>query len=149
MHSLILRDAHLVPVGSATPTEPVDVLVEDGRVVEVGPTLHRPEGVEEVRADGRWLIPGLWDQHVHLAQWTLTSGRLDLAGARSPEDALHEVRVRVEASKNRLMMVRPCSTNLVLSARRFCSTKASDRSSRMVISSGDRPSIPSRWRCGK
>lgn len=95
MHSLILRDAHLVPVGSATPTEPVDVLVEDGRVVEVGPTLHRPEGVEEVRADGRWLIPGLWDQHVHLAQWTLTSGRLDLAGARSPEDALHEVRVRV------------------------------------------------------
>ena len=95
MHSLILRDAHLVPVDSATPTEPVDVLVEDGRVVEVRPTLHRPEGVEEVRADGRWLIPGLWDQHVHLAQWTLTSGRLDLAGARSPEDALHEVRVRV------------------------------------------------------
>ena len=85
MHSLILRDARLVPVDSPAPTEPMDVLVEDCRVVEVGPTLHRPEGVEEVRADGRWLIPGLWDQHVHLAQWTLTSGRLDLAGARSPE----------------------------------------------------------------
>ena len=28
---------------------------------------------------GGWLMPGLWDQHVHLAQWTLSSARLDLA----------------------------------------------------------------------
>ena len=39
--------------------------------------------------------PGLWDQHVHLAQWTLASQRLDLAGARSPEDALRAVAERV------------------------------------------------------
>ena len=33
-----------------------------------------------------------------------------------------EVRVRVEVSKNRLMTVRPCSSESFLSARRFCST---------------------------
>ena len=41
-----------------------------------------------VEADGRWLIPGLWDQHVHLGQWTLASARLDLGPARSSEEAV-------------------------------------------------------------
>ena len=44
-----------------------------------GPGLARPDGVEEVAADGRWLTPGLWDQHVHLGQWTLTRQRTDTA----------------------------------------------------------------------
>lgn len=95
MSSLVLRSVRLVPVTSAAPGEPVDVLVEDGRVVQVGPALDRPSGAEEVRAEGRWLVPGLWDQHVHLAQWTLTSGRLDLAGVRSPEEATALVAERV------------------------------------------------------
>lgn len=95
MSSLILRGARLVPVTTEAPGDPVDVLVEGGRVSAVGPALERPAGAEEVRADGRWLVPGLWDQHVHLAQWTLTSGRLDLAGARSPEDATALVAARV------------------------------------------------------
>ena len=98
MSSLLLRSARLVPVTGAAPDAPVDVLVSEGRVVEVGESLARPAGVEEVRAEGRWLVPGLWDQHVHLAQWTLTSGRLDLAGARSPEDAVRAVRERVALS---------------------------------------------------
>lgn len=97
MSDLLLRRAHLVPVtaGTDVPDGPVDVRVAGGRVVEVGAGLARPEGVPEVEADGRWLIPGLWDQHVHLAQWTLTSQRLDLAPARSPETALALVEERV------------------------------------------------------
>ncbi len=98
MPSLLIRDAHLVPLEpapAAAPAAPgpagggpVDVLVEDGRVTEVGPRLHRPDGVEEVAAEGRWLMPGLWDQHTHLGQWTLNRERLDLSEARSPEDCL-------------------------------------------------------------
>jgi predicted amidohydrolase YtcJ len=96
--SLLIRDAHLVPLEpapAAAPAAPgpagggpVDVLVEDGRVTEVGPRLRRPDGVEEVAAEGRWLMPGLWDQHTHLGQWTLNRERLDLSEARSPEDCL-------------------------------------------------------------
>lgn len=97
MPHLLLRRARIVPVtaGVEVSREPVDVRVADGRVVEVGAGLQRPDGVPEVEADGRWLIPGLWDQHVHLAQWTLTSQRLDLAPARSPEAALDLVAERV------------------------------------------------------
>ncbi len=92
---LLIRDAHLVPLEDAprpgAEPGPLDVLVRDGVVTEVGPGLALPAGVEEVSAEGRWLVPGLWDQHLHLAQWTLNRERLDLAEARSPEDALRLV----------------------------------------------------------
>ena len=51
----------------------MDVRVVDGVVVEVGDALAGRARVEEHDADGRWLMPGLWDQHVHLGQWTLAS----------------------------------------------------------------------------
>lgn len=93
----MIRNARLVPLapGEEAPDQPLDVLVEKGTVTAVGAGLDRPDGVEESDAEGRWLVPGLWDQHVHLAQWTLASQRLDLAGARSPEDATRAVAERI------------------------------------------------------
>ncbi len=101
--SLLLRGARLVPVRGTVPSlpsevpvdVPVDVLVIDGRVVEVGESLARPQGVAEHQADGRWLMPGLWDQHVHLGQWTMVSHRLDLTGTRSVEEVLDLVSRRL------------------------------------------------------
>ncbi|GAA2018444.1 amidohydrolase [Nocardioides kribbensis] len=105
MSSLLVRNARIVPVRAAdrgtdrAPDAPVDVLVEHGRVTAVGPRLSAPTTAydehREVDAAGRWVAPGLWDQHVHLAQWTLTSARLDLTEARSPEQATALVAERV------------------------------------------------------
>ncbi|TIC82911.1 amidohydrolase family protein [Nocardioides sp. GY 10127] len=97
MSDLLLRRARVVPLrpGDGPGPEPVDVLVRDGRVVEVSQGIAPTDAVETVDAAGRWLVPGLWDAHVHLAQWTLTSGRLDLSRARSPEDATRLVAERV------------------------------------------------------
>ncbi len=55
--------------------------------------------------------------------------------------------VRVEASKNRLIWVRPRSEVRFLSTWRLSSTYSSERSSRPVISAAERPSMPSRCRC--
>lgn len=98
MSSLLIRRARLVPLapGESAPKRPVDVRVENGVVVEVAPALVNPGGVVETDAEGRWLIPGLWDHHVHLAQWTLASARLDLGGARSPDEAVRLVAERLE-----------------------------------------------------
>ena len=101
--SFLLRNARLVPVRGRTPTAlpeppvnvPLDVLVIDGRVVEVGERLPRPPGANEHDAAGRWLVPGLWDQHVHLGQWTMVSQRLDLTGTHSVEDVLARVVARL------------------------------------------------------
>ncbi len=101
--SFLLRNARLVPVRSSNPwvlpdppvLVPIDVLVIDGRVVEVGEKLPRPRGANEHDAEGRWLIPGLWDQHVHLGQWTQVSQRLDLTGATSAEEVLDRLTARM------------------------------------------------------
>jgi predicted amidohydrolase YtcJ len=100
---LLIRGARPVPVneGDIAPDDPVDVLVHDGRVVEVAEGVSRPAGVEEVAADGRWLIPGLWDQHVHLGQWTLASQRVDATAVASPEEATALVAKVVETEPGR------------------------------------------------
>ncbi|MFC6042654.1 amidohydrolase [Nocardioides hankookensis] len=97
MTSLLIRNARLVPLGAGetAPDAPVDIAIRDGVVSAVDAGLERPDGVEELDAEGRWAIPGLWDQHTHLAQWTLSSQRLDLAGARSPEHAIRAVAERI------------------------------------------------------
>ncbi|RYC07318.1 amidohydrolase [Nocardioides zhouii] len=92
---MLIRDARLVALTDAT-AGPVDVRIEDGRVTEVGPSLDTRGDEGAYDAGGRWLMPGLWDQHVHLGQWTLASARLDLAGVRSSAEAVAAVRERLE-----------------------------------------------------
>jgi len=97
MTSFVLRHARLVDVdGTGAPVEPVDVRVTAGVVTAVGAYVADP-GLPEVDADGRWLLPGLWDHHVHLGQWNLSSSRLDLAGACSAADAVAAVQERLDA----------------------------------------------------
>jgi predicted amidohydrolase YtcJ len=82
-----VRRARVVPLDGQPYAGRVDVLIHAGVVAAVGPDLP-DAGVAEVDAEGRWLLPGLWDAHVHLGQWALASRRLDLSATRSPEAAL-------------------------------------------------------------
>ncbi len=96
MADFLLRNARVVELGGERGwVGPVDLLVEQGMIRELGHVLDRPAGIEEYDAQGRWVAPGLWDQHVHLGQWTARRDRLDLAGSESPESALTRVRERL------------------------------------------------------
>jgi predicted amidohydrolase YtcJ len=88
MSSLLLRRVRVVPLDGPAAADPVDVLIsEDGIITKIG-TKVGTKSVPAVDGDGRWLIPGLWDAHVHLGQWALASRRLDLSRTSSPEDVL-------------------------------------------------------------
>lgn len=84
----------------------VDVLIRDGMITEVGPAGAVCPGELEadrpvlVDLDGRWLIPGLWDRHVHFTQWALSSRRLDLSNARSAAEVARLVADRIAATKH-------------------------------------------------
>ncbi|MBS45252.1 MAG: metal-dependent hydrolase [Nocardioides sp.] len=96
MTSLLLRSARVVPLADGDePGDPVDVLVRDGEVTAIAPVLDAVAGVEEVRCEGRWLIPGLWDQHTLLGQWTLTRSRVDTGAVTSPEQLIAMVAEKV------------------------------------------------------
>ena len=79
---VVLREAQLA-AGAA----PQDVLILDGRVAAIGNLLDVPNRIDEVRAGGRYVLPGLWDHHVHFDQWAQVRARLDLSSARSAADA--------------------------------------------------------------
>ncbi|MGA8044922.1 MAG: amidohydrolase family protein, partial [Dermatophilaceae bacterium] len=98
--SLLLRGARLVPVSGPAPQRPVEVLVRDGVVTAVAPRVDpaATAGVEVVDLDGRWLMPGLWDQHVHLGQWVLRTARLDLGTVTDVASACAAVRERLAAT---------------------------------------------------
>ena len=90
-HTLI-RGARPVPLGSASPGDVVDIRVEDGFVREARPGL-RPQPNDEVfEGDGRWLVPGLWDEHVHMRQWAETKVRVDVSGTSSPGQVARIIR---------------------------------------------------------
>jgi imidazolonepropionase-like amidohydrolase len=50
--------------GTGSPPAEADIVIEDGRIAEVGPGL---DGDESVDATGCALLPGLFDCHIHLA----------------------------------------------------------------------------------
>lgn len=50
--------------GTGSPPAPGDVVIDDGRIVEVGAGL---DGDDAVDCTGKALLPGLFDCHVHLA----------------------------------------------------------------------------------
>lgn len=77
------------PPGSA-PTEPVDVRITGGVITEIGARLTRRHGETVHEGGGRLAIPGLWDSHVHLGQWSATSTRLDISAAH---DVAHATRI--------------------------------------------------------
>jgi len=66
---LLLRNGRIgwAPDETPVPGGHADLLVAGGRVVALGPALDvRGVALEVVDLDGRWVVPGLVDAHVHL-----------------------------------------------------------------------------------
>ncbi|MDR2348227.1 MAG: amidohydrolase family protein, partial [Bifidobacteriaceae bacterium] len=74
-------------VGARLPGRPeaVDVAVVGGLVASISPASSSSRGAAGPRlaADGRWLLPGFWDEHVHFATWAAHSRRIDVSEATS------------------------------------------------------------------
>jgi len=100
MPDLVITNARLVPLESPTPPALVDIVIEGSLISDVSSTVqfpgrhavdsaeNRTVGADEViDADGRWLIPGLWDEHVHFDHWASARNRIDLSGASSAAEA--------------------------------------------------------------
>ncbi len=67
--SLVLRDVTVVDVESGRLQPGTTVVVEGERIARMGPTesIRVPAGARVVDGKGGFLIPGLWDMHVHMA----------------------------------------------------------------------------------
>jgi predicted amidohydrolase YtcJ len=91
---MLLRNARISGAGDV----PVDMLLEGGVIHTIGPVGMVPDTSaigaahrESVDLDGRWVTPGLWDNHVHFSQYSLQSQRLDVSAARSAAEVAHRM----------------------------------------------------------
>ncbi|WP_260857532.1 amidohydrolase [Microbacterium sp. 1.5R] len=67
--------------------EPVDLFIDEGRIVDIAPTGALAPRGEVLDGEGAWVVPGLWDNHVHTVQWALESQRTPLGVAASAVEA--------------------------------------------------------------
>lgn len=65
--------ANVFDGSGAPPILDAVIIVADGHIEAIGPDdlVKIPRGAQELRLDGKWVIPGLIDAHVHAAGWTL------------------------------------------------------------------------------
>ena len=69
MQNYLLKNCLLVNEGSITAT---DVLVKNGRIEKIAPSITADAGVVEINAEGKHLFPGVIDDQVHFREPGLT-----------------------------------------------------------------------------
>lgn len=67
---IALRNVTVVDPARGAVEEGQTVLIRGGRISALGKQVRLPGGVREIDAAGKFLIPGLWDAHVHLVLGT-------------------------------------------------------------------------------
>lgn len=91
--STLLRSVRRVPLhGEAA--DVVDILLVDGVIAAIGAGLDARGAVVE-ECDGRWIAPGLWDEHVHFEQWAQAALRVDTSGTDSPAEVCERVATHI------------------------------------------------------
>jgi hypothetical protein len=63
---LLIRDVTIVDVSTGTTHPKHSILIRGERIAATGREIPAPKGVRLVDGAGRFVIPGLWDMHVHL-----------------------------------------------------------------------------------
>lgn len=66
---------------------PFDIVLDAGAIADIAPAGALRHRGEVLDADGAWVIPGLWDHHVHVVQWALVAQRAWVGDAASAAEA--------------------------------------------------------------
>ena len=62
----LLRNVNVIDIASGEISPAQDIVVREGRISELGPTPLAAVGADIHDAGGAYVIPGLWDSHVHV-----------------------------------------------------------------------------------
>ena len=65
-----ITNVTVIDMISSRPTPDSTVIVTDNRITAVGPSdaIDVPERAKVVEGSGQYLMPGLWDTHVHASR---------------------------------------------------------------------------------
>ncbi|MGA8543071.1 MAG: amidohydrolase family protein [Thermoplasmata archaeon] len=68
---LAIENATVLPAPNVAPIERCTVVARDGHIVAMGAGIPVPSGAQTIPGDGRFLMAGFWNAHVHFTerQW--------------------------------------------------------------------------------
>jgi hypothetical protein len=64
--SLVIQNVTIIDATGADPRPAMSVAVENGQITAIKKSIKAPKGAGIVDGTRKFLIPGLWDMHVHL-----------------------------------------------------------------------------------
>lgn len=68
--TLVIADVTILDSRNATRTPHRDVYIKDGRISAITPANQRKPDAKtrQIPGKGKFLLPGLWDMHVHVGE---------------------------------------------------------------------------------
>jgi imidazolonepropionase-like amidohydrolase len=107
---LVITHATVIDATGAPAKPDMSIVIVDGRIVTLGKTgkVRVPASAEIIDATGRFLIPGLWDMHIHSGGYEngkkyfprlIANGITGVRDMGSPLDEILLLRKEVEAGK--------------------------------------------------
>jgi hypothetical protein len=64
--SLIIQNVTVIDATGAPARPGMSVGIDQGQITEIKKSIHAPKGATVIDGSGKFLIPGLWDMHIHI-----------------------------------------------------------------------------------
>lgn len=84
---VLIKNGTVLTITNGT-LEETDVLVRNGKIDRIGKNLKAPNGVEEIDATGKFVMPGIIDAHSHIAGTSINEGTSQVTSEVSMEDVV-------------------------------------------------------------
>jgi imidazolonepropionase-like amidohydrolase len=68
------------------------ILIDKGKIIDVGPDIKVPENAEEINLRGKWVTPGLVEAHCHIGIWEEAIGWAGSDGNEATDPITPQVR---------------------------------------------------------
>ena len=120
--ALLVQHGHLYTVGSLGTINDGDVLIEGGKIVQVGPNLAPPDGARIVNAKGHPVTPGLmvsWTQ-IGIDEIDLVAETNDTRANQSLDSAAFDVATAINPNSTLIPVARISGVTRSLSAPAAC-----------------------------
>lgn len=83
----VIQNANVITVTKGTFKG--SVVIENGKIKEVGPNVMVPAGAKVVDAAGQYLMPGIVDAHIHIASDAINEGSISVSSMVGIQDVLN------------------------------------------------------------
>ncbi len=84
---LLIKNGTLITVTNGT-LENTDILVQNGKISKIGKNIKAPNGINEIDATGKFVMPGIIDAHSHIAGTSINEGTSQVTAEVSMEDVV-------------------------------------------------------------